>query len=111
MRLFPDTLTFLKAFCFSRHFPDFPTYHKIPDFFPISRPGGDPVHSERAVTSMAKRLVFLIQQVTVRYPCVTDSESGHDRLLIRVECVGSVAQTFFQVWKCFKHFISGFIIP
>ena len=30
-------------FCFSRHFPDFPTYHKIPDFFPISRPGGDPV--------------------------------------------------------------------
>ena len=43
MRLFPDTTTFLKAFRFSRHFPDFPTYHKIPDFFPISRPGGDPV--------------------------------------------------------------------
>ena len=35
---------FFKVFCFSRHFPDFPTYHKIPDFFPISRPGGDPVY-------------------------------------------------------------------
>ena len=44
MRLFPDTLTFLKAFGFSRHFPDFPTYHKIPNFFPISRAGGDPVY-------------------------------------------------------------------
>ena len=41
---FPDTTTFFKVFCFSRHFPDFPTYHKIPDFFPISRPGGDPVN-------------------------------------------------------------------
>ena len=43
IRLFHDTTTFFKVFCFSRHFPDFPTYHKIPDFFPISRPGGDPV--------------------------------------------------------------------
>ena len=30
----------------------------------------------------------------MRYPSVTDSESGHDRLLITVECVSSVAQTF-----------------
>ena len=46
IRLFPDTTTFFKVFCFSRHFPDLPTYHKIPDFFPISRPGGDPVEAK-----------------------------------------------------------------
>ena len=36
---FPTQQHFLRCFVF----PDiFPTYHKIPDFFPISRPGGDP---------------------------------------------------------------------
>ena len=33
------------AFHFSRLFPDPPTHHKIPDFFPTSRPGGDPADS------------------------------------------------------------------
>ena len=42
IRLFSRHNNIFKVFCFSRHFPDFPTYHKIPDFFPISRPGGDP---------------------------------------------------------------------
>ena len=45
--LFPNTTTFFKVFCFSQHFPDFPTYHKIPNFFPISRPGGDPESNYR----------------------------------------------------------------
>ena len=39
------------------------------------------LYSERNVTSMAEWLVFLFQQVAVCYPCVTNSESGHDSLL------------------------------
>ena len=70
------------------------------------------LHSERAVTSMAKWLVFLLKQITVCYPCVTNSESGHDRLLFTVECFTScVAKTLFEVWKYFVEFISGFIVP
>ena len=53
------------------------------------------LHSERAVTRMAERLVFLFKQITVLYPCVNDSESGHDRFLLKVDCFGSVAQTLF----------------
>ena len=34
-------------FWFSQHFPGFPTYHKIPNCFPISRPGGDPESNYR----------------------------------------------------------------
>ena len=57
------------------------------------------LYSERAVTSMAKRLVLLFQQITVCYSFVTNSESGHDRLLFTVECFSCVAQSLFQVWK------------
>ena len=45
---------------------------------------------------MANSLVFLFQQVTVRYPCVTDSESVHDRLLLATECSSCAAQTLLQ---------------
>ena len=69
------------------------------------------LHSERTVTSMAKRLVFLFKQMTVCYPCVTDSESGHDGLLFTVKCFGSVAQTLFYVWEYFIEFVAGFIVP
>ena len=33
------------------------------------------LHSIRVLTSMAKRLVFPFRQITLRYSCVTDSES------------------------------------
>ena len=51
------------------------------------------LHSESAVTSIAKRLHFLFKQITVRYPCVTGSESGHDRFLFTVDCFVSIVQT------------------
>ena len=38
------------------------------------------LHSERVITSMANWLVFLFKQITVRYPCVANSES-YDRAL------------------------------
>ena len=69
------------------------------------------LYSERAVTSMAKRLVFLFQQVSVRYPCVTDSKSGHDRLLLTTERSSCAAQTLFQVWKYLVQFVSDLTIP
>ena len=61
MRLFPDT-TFLKVFCFSRHFPDFRTYHKIPDFFLISRPGGDLSLSEFCINQILGRSYFSLRK-------------------------------------------------
>ena len=51
------------------------------------------LNSERAVTSMAKWLVFLFKQIIVRYPLMTDSESGHDRFLFTVDCLGCVAHS------------------
>ena len=52
------------------------------------------LHSVRAVASMAKLLVLFFKQITLRYPLVTDSESGHDGfLLFTVDCFGSVAHT------------------
>ena len=45
----------------------------------------DMFYSERVVTSMAEWLVFLFQQVAVCYPCVANSESGHDSLLFAVK--------------------------
>ena len=47
-------------------------------------------HSVRALTTMAKRLVYLFNQKTVGY-----SESGHYRFLFTVDCFGSIAQTLF----------------
>ena len=71
------------------------------------------LHSERTVTSMTKWLVFLFKQITGRYPCVTNSELGHDRLgrEFTVESLSCVAQTLFQVWKYFVEFDSSFIVP
>ena len=36
---------------------------------------------------MAERLVFLFQQVAVCYPCVTNSESGHDSYKVKGDIV------------------------
>ena len=69
------------------------------------------LHSERVITSMANWLVFLFKQITVRYPCVTDSESGHDRLLLTTELSRSSARTLLQVWKYLVQFVSGLPIP
>ena len=69
------------------------------------------LHNVKVVTNMAKRLVFLFKQVTVRYPCATNSESVHDRFLFTVDCFGSVEQTIFKVWEYFIEFVSGFIVP
>ena len=67
------------------------------------------LHSERVIsTSMANRLVFLFNQITVRYSCVTDSESGHDRLLLTTEFSSCAAQTLLQVWKYLVKFVSGY---
>ena len=70
------------------------------------------LHSERVIsTSMANRLVFLFNQITVRYSCVTDSESGHDRLLLTTEFSSCAAQTLLQVWEYLVKFVSGYIVP
>ena len=55
----------------------------------------DMLYSEKIVTSMAEWLVFLFQQIAVCYPCVANSESGHDSLLFAVEWLSCVAQTLF----------------
>ena len=68
------------------------------------------LYRERVITSMANWLVFLFKQVTVRYPRVTDSESGHDRLLLTAECPSCAARTL-QVWKYLVQFVSGLTIP
>ena len=47
----------------------------------------------------------------MRYPCVTDSESGHDRLLLTTECSSCASQTLLQVWKYLVQFVSGLTIP
>ena len=60
---------------------------------------------------MAKMLVFLFQQITVPYPCVTDSESGHYRLLLTTECSSCAAETLLQVCKYFIQLVSGLTIP
>ena len=59
------------------------------------------LHSVQAVTSKAKPLVFLFKQVTVRYPCVTNSESGYDSFLFTVDCF----------WFHFIEFVFGFTVP
>ena len=33
-----------------------------------------------------------VKQITLLYPCVTDSESGLDRFLFTVDCFGFVSQ-------------------
>ena len=45
------------------------------------------------VTSKAKRWVFILEQVTVRHPYVTNPKSGHDRFLFTMDCFGSIAPT------------------
>ena len=55
------------------------------------------LYSERVVASMAEWLVFLFQQVAVCYPCVTNSESGHDSLLFAVKWLSCVAQTLLDL--------------
>ena len=67
--------------------------------------------SERVITSMANWLVFLFKQITVRYPFVADSESGHDRLLLTTERSSCAAQSLLQVWKYLVQFVSGLTIP
>ena len=52
-------------------------------------------YSERIVASMAEWLVFVFQQVAVCYPCVTNSESGHDSLFFAVKWLSCIAQTLF----------------
>ena len=44
-------------------------------------------------------------QITVRYPCVTDSESGHDRFLFIVDYFESVALNLFLAWKYSIEFV------
>ena len=43
------------------------------------------LYTERVVTSMAEWLVFLFQQIAMCYPCVANSESGHDSFLFAVK--------------------------
>ena len=45
------------------------------------------------------------------YPCVTDSKSGHDRLLLKTERSSCAAQTLLQVWKYLLQFVSDLTIP
>ena len=66
------------------------------------------LHSERTVTIIW--LVFLLKQITVRYHRVSDSESGHDRLLLTTERSSCAAQTLLQVWKYLVQFVFGLTI-
>ena len=68
-------------------------------------------YSERIVASMAEWLVFVFQQIAVCYPCVTNSESGHDSLLFAVKWLSCIAQTLFYIWTYFVKFVSGFVVP
>ena len=43
--------------------------------------------------------------VTGPYPCGTDSESGHDRLLFTEDCFGSIAQTLFVSGLAISEFL------
>ena len=58
---------------------------------------------------MAKRLVFLFKQITVRYPRVTNSESGHDRFLFTRDFLVPLHKLSFK-FKYFIKFFSGFTV-